>query len=1078
MKNKGEPGKNIIKNLQERAKELNCLYKVEDVLNDTDLDLENIFHKIIEAIPPGWQYPEICRVKITYEGAEYTSRDFQETNLVQSAGIFVQGSRVGSINVYYIEEIGEDDDGVFLQEERKLIDTVAERLGNAIYYLKNQEIIKEWEKGKRTIKAEPMGDWRAILDMLRLTDQKLFLQIVRKMMNYLSWSGNKKAISLMQKLGGIENRFVDSKQHDCNRPSQRQPIENILSYTAEIYELTEEYLSGQEIMNLIQKWIQEDKSNFLVKILSSPSSSLSEIIAAVSRYHHLTPEIAPSSEIGLRVALIRRFFFDRLDYINIAKQYIEVSDFYDIVNSIVYPPDSRGKLGGKSSGLFLASKILKKKEDENELLKNIKIPKTWYIASDAITYFISYNNLDDITEQKYKEIDQIRLEYPQIIQLFKNSPFPPEIVKGLTIALDEFENSPLIVRSSSLLEDNLGTAFSGKYKSLFLANQGPKKKRLEELMDAISEVYASIFSPDPIQYRTERGLLDFHEEMGILIQEVVGTKIGKYFLPSFAGVAFSNNEFRWSPRIKREDGLIRMVPGLGTRAVDRLSDDYPVLMAPGQPNLRVNVTPDEILRYSPRKLDVIDLETNSFGTVDADEFIKKYGNEFPKLRRLVSVYKDRRFTRPGGLIDYENESLVFTFEGLAKETNLLKKVHAIISVLKEGIHSPVDIEFACDGTDFYLLQCRPQSYSSEDIASPIPKNIPENRIVFSANKFVSNGKVPDISHIIYVDPEKYQSLTNLDDMKEVGRAISKLNRILPKRRFIMMGPGRWGSRGDIKLGVNVNYSDFSNTAMLIEIAKQKGNYIPELSFGTHFFQDLVEASIRYLPLYPDQNGVVFNEHFLTRKQSILGDILPEYSRLAETLRVIDVPGVEQGNVLRILMNAELEKAVGFLTPPTAAEVKDLQGATIETKAPMDDHWKWRLSMAEILASRLDPERFGVKGLYIFGSAKNATAGPASDIDLIVHFEGTEDQRKNLLHWIEGWSASLSEINYLRTGYRTDGLIDLHIVTDEDIKKKTSFASKISAVTDPARPLELKKQDSDIKRNSYVEKKTLEEIINR
>ena len=183
----------------------------------------------------------------------------------------------------------------------------------------------------------------------------------------------------------------------------------------------------------------------------------------------------------------------------------------------------------------------------------------------------------------------------------------------------------------------MGAAFSGKYKSLFLANQGSKQERLDAVMDAIAEVYASTFSPDPIEYRSERGLIDFGEEMGIMIQEVVGKKVGKYYLPAYAGVAVSNNEFRWSPRIKRKDGLVRLVPGLGTRAVDRLSDDYPILVAPGQPNLRVNVTTDEVIRYSPEKIDVINLETNDFETLDIRDFLKEVGYELPAVNKMVSI---------------------------------------------------------------------------------------------------------------------------------------------------------------------------------------------------------------------------------------------------------------------------------------------------------------------------------------------------------------------------------------------------------------------------------------------------------
>ena len=250
----------------------------------------------------------------------------------------------------------------------------------------------------------------------------------------------------------------------------------------------------------------------------------------------------------------------------------------------------------------MLSHILNKEAEQNELLQNIKTPKTWYLTSDGVLYFMRHNNLEEVLEQKYKEIEEVRIEYPHVVQLFKNSEFPPDIIKGLSVALDDLGEQPLVVRSSSLLEDQIGATFSGKYKSLFLANQGTKQQRLVALMDAIAEVYASTFSPDPIEYRAERGLLDFHEEMGVMIQEVVGTKIGSYFLPAFAGVAFSNNEFRWSPRIKREDGLVRLVLRLGTRAVDRLGDDYPVLVSPGQPNLKVNVTHEELLRYSPKKL--------------------------------------------------------------------------------------------------------------------------------------------------------------------------------------------------------------------------------------------------------------------------------------------------------------------------------------------------------------------------------------------------------------------------------------------------------------------------------------------
>ena len=138
-------------------------------------------------------------------------------------------------------------------------------------------------------------------------------------------------------------------------------------------------------------------------------------------------------------------------------------------------------------------------------------------------------------------------------------------------------------------------------------------------------------------------------------------------------------------------------------------------------------------------------------------------------------------------------------------------------------------------------------------------DVPAERVVFSASRFVSNGKVPDVTHVVYVDPESYGAIGDLETLRSVGRAVGRLNKVLPKRQFVLIGPGRWGSRGDVKLGVPVTYSDINNASVLIEVARRKGNYVPDLSFGTHFFQDLVEANIRYLPLFPDDSGVAFNE---------------------------------------------------------------------------------------------------------------------------------------------------------------------------------------------------------------------------
>jgi predicted nucleotidyltransferase len=309
---------------------------------------------------------------------------------------------------------------------------------------------------------------------------------------------------------------------------------------------------------------------------------------------------------------------------------------------------------------------------------------------------------------------------------------------------------------------------------------------------------------------------------------------------------------------------------------------------------------------------------------------------------------------------------------------------------------------------------------------------------------------------VYVDPVKYSENASYQEMVNIGRAVGRLNKVLPRRQFVLMGPGRWGSRGDIKLGVQVTYSDINNTAMLIEIARRKKDYLPELSFGTHFFQDLVEASIHYLPLYPDDSKIIFNEGYFNGGRNLLAELLPDMQGLSDIVRVIDVSSTSPGNILRVLLNADSDEAIGFISDP-AVPVEFVESGVREFSPSIpdaDSHWRWRLHAAENIAAHLDPSRFGVKAIYIIGSTKNATAGPQSDIDLMIHTRGTETQNKDLLTWLDGWSLSLAQINFQRTGLKSERLLDVHLITDDDIERGNSCAVKIGAVTDPARPLAL------------------------
>ncbi|MCP4568814.1 MAG: pyruvate, phosphate dikinase [FCB group bacterium] len=911
----------LLASLQERAKELNCYYQVQEILRDHNSSMDSICHQLVNIIPSGWQYPDICRVKINLDNNNYCSLDFIETPWYQTSEIAVDDQVIGSITVYYTTETQSDFGGPFLDGETKLLQTICDRFSHFIRHLQTRQLAKTLESSRLDSLTAEAGEWPSVLDTIKYTDRGLYQNIVRKMLRHLFAQGVLGTEQQAELLGISKKCFREDEPFSSRESFNKyENAGNGIDVGVRTFAIAASHLDGNEIIELVQKWVQEDKLNFLVQAVNI-NKPLSAIADTLRRYYDLTHDHdypVLESTRGILISLIRRFLTDDLDYVNIAKDLLGINDFYELLKNVIYGSESHGKIGGKSAGLYLATMILKKESQTNDLLKDIKVPKSWYITSDILTHFVHYSKLDDIVEQKYKPIKQVRTEYPYIRQVFKNVEFPSDIVVGLSMALDDFGDCPLVVRSSSILEDNLRAAFPGKYKSLFLANKGGKRKRLKELTEAIAEVYASTFGPDPIEYRTDRGLLDFNEEMGILIQEVVGNQIGNYFLPGYAGVAFSCNEFRWSPRIRRKDGLVRMVPGLGTRAVDRLSNDYPVLLSPGQPNLKVNGTPQEIFWYSPQYMDVINLENNCLESIKIEDFLKEidFHDLPPQFQHIVSYYRDDHlvdFHNPD--VDYQKDPPVVTFDALLNRTPFIKQMQAIMTVLEKTFGFPVDIEFASDGNNFHLLQCRPQSYRPQCQPATIPAEIAPERLLFNAHKYVGNGVVSDISHIVYVHPQGYSELQTHEELTTVGKVVSQLNSLLPKRQFVLIGPGRWGSRGDIRLGVNVDYADINNSSALIEVARQKGNYLPELSFGTHFFQDLVEAGIRYLPLYPDEEGNQFAENFFLEAENELTRLLPEYSSLQGVVKVIDVPRNAEGMMLNILMNSDINKAVGMFDFP-------------------------------------------------------------------------------------------------------------------------------------------------------------------
>lgn len=1032
--------------LMERAKELECLYLIEEAL--TNGSLADIFLKISEVIPLGFRNPEACSAAIVFDQEVFATKPIPEKGDELQVEIQVEGQVRGCLKIKYPLNTFPEDENAFLPQEIKLARTIAHRVSENIYQKNLQKI--------STLRR----DWEAILTLLQKADQEMLFYVCEKMLALLARTNPNLLTDIFSEMDWLKYRI----QGEINYPLETLPAVDVVHFSRILFASAAACFDDSQIYDYINSWIYQGKTYELIKIVDKKDSDAKDISRALAQYAKAVQGNEMSSEATKRwltVELIHRFLMDNPKLIANVQKYITIEAFCKLLDTYISSPKSIGRIGGKGSGFFIANQIIESSLEENPEFANIKIPRTWYISAEELNHLIEYNNLQELNEHKYRDILDIRISYPRIIQMLKNARMSPYILNELAQILDICQDKPLIVRSSSLLEDQLGSSFSGKYKSLFLTNQGTKTERLKQLVEGILEVYASMFNPDSIQYRKERSLLDCSEQMGIMIQEVVGYKVGPYYFPLFAGVAFSHNDLLWSPRLKREDGLLRMVMGLGTRAVDRVGEDFPILISPGQPGLRVNQSPEDLRKYSPQMIDVIDLENNQFLTLPISQLIRDYGSRIPYIQYAASQLKNDDFITEVNTLttDFKSDQIIITFDGLIQKTPMVKQIQSILALLKEILGYPVDIEFASDGEHFYLLQCRPQSRSRDNSPAAIPPDISYLSTVFTANRYISNGKITGIKTVIYVDPEEYSRLKRYEDFLSVGNAVSELNRALPRKSFILMGPGRWGSRGDIKLGVPIAYGDINNTAMLIEMARKESRCQPELSFGTHFFQDLVEENIKYLPLYPLDDQVIFNQSFFSGSKNALNQILPAYDHLSDVIKVIQVAENYYGQELVVLMNADLEKAVAYLEYPSKSN-PNLESVATEMEVrpgeKEDQGWKWRHYMAEQIAAQMDMEAFGVKGIYLFGSTNNGTARLNSDIDLLLHFEGTGQQKQKLHTWLNGWSKALAEMNFLKTGYRADGLLDIHYITDQDILDKTSYALKINSIYDPAFPLRIRK----------------------
>jgi hypothetical protein len=611
----------------------------------------------------------------------------------------------------------------------------------------------------------------------------------------------------------------------------------------------------------------------------------------------------------IKVVLIKAMISDHLPYLAIAREWFDISDLKKIRSHRI----GRGKIGGKAAGVLLAACILRKSTDP-DLRERIEQPRSWFLGSDVFYQFSQFNGFLHFANQKYKEETEIRADYPGLRETLLHGSLPDDIIDDLKSMLAEAGDSPLIVRSSSLLEDSFGTSFAGKYDSFFCSNQGSPEENLDQFLAAIKSVYASVYSPNALLYRRRAGLTEYDERMAILIQETIGRRVDRFFLPDAAGVALSHNQFRWSPRIDREAGFIRLVWGLGTRAVEQLEGN-PRLIALSHPDMRPESSQKEIHRHAQSYVDLIDLDENNLKTMPVQKVI---GPNTPHLRWIAQIYEQDYFRDLVGTPQgKEWDNLVITFNDLLRRTSFPSLMRRMLDTLETAYGNPVDTEFAIILEDsgnhqpipqIYILQCRPQSHY-KDRELELPHDIPQEKHLFKTTLMVPDGFVQKVRYAVYVPPQAYYMLEKPSDGLEIARLIGRIDKHLSDERFVLIGPGRWGSNNPI-LGIPVTYGDIYHSRALIEIAL--GEQSPEPSYGTHFFQDLIEANIFPLAISLSDSKAEFNQQFFDKSENILADILPEDAPWSEHVRVLDILAITGGELLELVMNGDEGEAIAYL----------------------------------------------------------------------------------------------------------------------------------------------------------------------
>ena len=569
------------------------------------------------------------------------------------------------------------------------------------------------------------------------------------------------------------------------------------------------------------------------------------------------------------------------------KENFKPEDYFNVKKRMI----GTGMIGGKACGMLLARKIIENKRPD--IFEKFEPHDSFYMGSDVFYTFIVENHFWDIRIRQRKEEEFFSLA-DEFAQRLHEGKFSRDMEEEFVKLLEYYGQDPFIVRSSSILEDGFGNAFAGKYESVFCPNSGDMDQRLKELEDAIRTVYASTMSKSALDYRSRRGLQKRDEQMALLIQRVSGSYYGEYYMPCAAGVGYSYSPYRFMESLDPTAGMLRLVMGLGTSAVDRTEGSYPRLVSLDKPLATIAKDSGEKHRYSQRKLELINRGAGELQQVSLD-IIKPFMPQYLKKLLLERDYDAERMFYERG----QNRIIEFiSCQGVVAKEVLMQQMRDTLSTIQGAYEHPVDIEFTINLSEngdyvINLLQCRPLQVFEDLAETTLPEYIDPATILFECKKSAMGlSRTEKLDLIVYVDPVNYYNMPYRDKYK-IAKVIGTINWKMRdmNKKMLLMVPGRIGTTSP-ELGVPTAFADISEYEAICEISDSKAGYNPELSYGSHFFQDLVESGILYNAIFENEKTIHYNRDLLNGFNNILSELVDDADDAKDIVFAYDTSDAE------------------------------------------------------------------------------------------------------------------------------------------------------------------------------------------